>query len=87
MRIVNTTLQNQIITMSFILTGMSVANIQGIEADKNNISDIHNIAITNFEIKSAFAAIIAGTYISAKVIALAFATNIGSGSLSKAVIG
>jgi len=35
-----TILWNQIITKSFILKGISVDSIQGIDAEKNNIDDI-----------------------------------------------
>ena len=49
--------------MSLIFIGISVAIIHGIEAEKNNISEIVNTAIINFVIIGAFAPSITGIYI------------------------
>lgn len=67
--------------------GISVDNMHGIDAERKSISEIHTMAIINLVIKDASVAIIAGTYISARVIALAFATSIASGIFNKEVIG
>ena len=39
--------------ISGIVIGISVDSIQGIEAEKNNISDTHNTPITNLVINGA----------------------------------
>lgn len=57
------------------------------EAEKNKISDTHITAITNFVWKVSSIDMIAGTYISAKVIVDAFATRKGESKPKIEVIG
>ena len=73
--------------MSLIFIGISVANTQGIDAEKKSTSVIQITAITNFVWIPAVVDIIAGTYISAIVIVDALATNSASGMPSSDVIG
>ena len=69
------TLSNQIITMSFTVKGMDVARMQGIDAEKNKISETDIIATTNFVSRVAFAEIKTGRNISLMDRADAFAVK------------
>lgn len=82
-----TTLSNQIMIISLTFIGISVARIQGIDAEKNKISLIHRTAIMNLTSILAPVEIIAGTYISAIVIVADFAIKNGSEVLKNKVKG
>lgn len=73
--------------MSFIVIGISVAMIQGIDAEKNSNSDIQSTPIINLFIKGDPAFNIAGIYMSAKDTATPFAASMGSGILKIFVNG
>lgn len=57
-----TTRSNHIITNSLMLSLMSVPRIQGMEAEKNKISDIHTIAIMACVIAEPVATMLAGRH-------------------------
>ena len=77
--IANTVLSNQIINISFILIGISVDKIQGIEAEKNKMAATETTPITYFVSNEAPVTSKAGKNISAISIAHASAANKGSG--------
>src|SRR5699024_605509 len=76
------------ITINFgILTGISVAKIQGMSAEKNRIADTDTTAVTNSVINGASTTSNDGKNISAISIADAFAANNGSGTCINHVNG
>lgn len=75
------TLSIHIMIMSFIETGILVPIIQGIEAEKNNISDTLTMATRNLVMIGVSVTINAGRNISAMLRAIALADNSGSGTL------
>ena len=63
-----------------MFNGISVDKIQGIDAEKKSMDEIDTTPTTNLTTNTLFAAIKAGKNISAKPVADAVATIIGSGN-------
>ena len=59
----------QTIKMSFKEMSMSVPSTQGMEAEKNRISETHTMAVTYWDMRDPLATILAGKNISARLIA------------------
>ena len=82
MIMVNTVRRYHTTSICFTEIGIWVDKIQGMDAEKNNMDEIEITPITNFVTKTLLAAIRAGRNISAKPVAEAVDTSIGSGSCS-----
>lgn len=78
---------NQITTNFGTLSGTSVASILGIDAEKNRIDDTDSTATIYFVINDASTTNNDGRNISVIEMALAFATNNGSGICNTYVSG